>query len=311
MEFMDRRNRSLLVQFWLTVETFKNPLESVESGSDDDEDETIQDASTSITVKEDISMINDLYFSGSAPHPVLSSIPKKYVDSIREFARSELTSSPAAQRRVRRSVLLAQRQVERDMEQDFEDFGSSGLWFRVINDAEFMGRKVPEIKDRRFSAVQSSSSFPSAKRTAPFPRSESTPKLSMKRTSSSGSERSVKSTPPNPIHTSRAPPSNIEVLMSPVTDSSSNSTRAPLFDDPDDKAQRIEEQRMEEIHAALTDIVALEHPPHNQSSVNQGIGERVSMFLSPRRRSTSGDTDEAETTLQEDLHDEEESEETR
>ncbi|KAF5368400.1 hypothetical protein D9758_002198 [Tetrapyrgos nigripes] len=311
MEFMDRRNRSLLVQFWLTVETFKNPLESVESGSDEDEDETIQDASTSITVKEDISMINDLYFSGSAPHPVLSSIPKKYVDSIREFARSELTSSPAAQRRVRRSVLLAQRQVERDMEQDFEDFGSSELWFRVINDVEFMGRKVPEIKDRRFSAVQSSSSFPSAKRTAPFPRSESTPKLSMKRTSSSGSERSVKSTPPNTIHISRALPSNIEVLMSPVTDSSSNSTRAPLFDDPDDKAQRIEEQRMEEIHAALTDIVALEHPRHNQSSVNEGIGERVSMFLSPRRRSASGDTDEGETTLQEDLHDEEESEETR
>ena len=38
MEFMDRRNRSLLVQFWLTVESFKNPLDSVDSGSSDDED---------------------------------------------------------------------------------------------------------------------------------------------------------------------------------------------------------------------------------------------------------------------------------
>ena len=71
MEFMDRRNRSLLVQFWLTVESFKNPLESVDSDSSDDDDEALRDPSLSATLKEDISMMNELYFSGSTPDPTL------------------------------------------------------------------------------------------------------------------------------------------------------------------------------------------------------------------------------------------------
>ena len=41
MEFMDRRNRSLPVQFWLTVESFKNPLETVDSDSSGDEEEIL------------------------------------------------------------------------------------------------------------------------------------------------------------------------------------------------------------------------------------------------------------------------------
>jgi hypothetical protein len=45
LEFMDCQHRSLLVQFWLTVESFKNLLESIDSGSSGDEDEPIQDKS--------------------------------------------------------------------------------------------------------------------------------------------------------------------------------------------------------------------------------------------------------------------------
>ncbi|OBZ79960.1 Sorting nexin-12 [Grifola frondosa] len=119
MEFMDRRQRSLLVQFWLTVESFKNPLESVDSDSSDDEDDPILDPSPSTTLKEDISMMNELYFSGANEN-----------------------STPVEEKRVRRSVMLAQRQVERDMEQDFEDFQRSELWFRVLADIETNGRKA-------------------------------------------------------------------------------------------------------------------------------------------------------------------------
>ena len=63
MEFMDRRQRSLTVQFWLTVESFKNPLETVDSDSSGEDEEIIQDPSILINVKEDIAMINDLYFT--------------------------------------------------------------------------------------------------------------------------------------------------------------------------------------------------------------------------------------------------------
>ncbi|KAF9270672.1 hypothetical protein L218DRAFT_50386 [Marasmius fiardii PR-910] len=268
MEFMDRRNRSLLVQFWLTVETFKDPLESIDSGSEDDEEETIQ---TAVTIKEDVSMIHDLYFSRT-PHPVLSCIHMKYVDSIRQFARSGTEPSPIDQRRVRKSVLLAQRQVERSMEQDFEEFGSSELWFRVIEDGDFQGRKEPSPIA---PAIQSSTNVSTSAKPHGLPRSESAPGL-LRRDGSSGSRQSSKSA----ITSSQAhrnPPTNIEVLMSPVMDGSSTPERAPLFDDPDDRAQRAEEQRMEAIQAALTDIIALDDGLPSKSS-----DDRISMFLAPR-----------------------------
>lgn len=69
MEFMDRRNRSQRVQFWLHVESFKNPLESVESGEESDDEEVLRgtalapNTGPSATIKEDMRGIYDMYFS--------------------------------------------------------------------------------------------------------------------------------------------------------------------------------------------------------------------------------------------------------
>ncbi|KAJ7610776.1 PhoX domain-containing protein [Roridomyces roridus] len=300
MEFMDRRHRSLLVQFWLTVESFKNPLESVDSGSSGEEDE-LQDASTSITVTEDISMIYELYFSTPTPHPALASIPKKHVQRIRDFATSGEPATPAMQRTVRRSVMLAQRQVERSMEPDFEEFERSDLWFRVIGDTDF-GRatqhNAPEalsLKDRRSLTAPSLASLnlqslPPAKPVPHMlPRSESSPGFIRQRTASGSSISGS--------HASR--PSNIEVLMSPVSDSS-QSNRAPLFDDPDDRLQRAEEVRMEAIQAALTDIMALEqeqeHPPEDHADRDTLFGSSASVNAGAKRRAAmfSDDLDEVD-----------------
>ncbi|KAG6865774.1 hypothetical protein C0991_011971 [Blastosporella zonata] len=282
MEFMDRRHRSLLVQFWLTVESFKNPLESVESGSDDDEDERFQDSSSSsATVAEDISMINDLYFSRSALHPTLASISKKHIDVIRAFAESQSPPTPTSQRKVRRSVMLAQRQVEKDMEQDFEDFERSELWFRAIGDTDF-GRQAHPPED--YSTSTSTSTARHGRQVhpshlSPTPIEPIIPPV-MQRTASGSSHRSTGSIPARPEV--RPAPSNIEVLMSPVSDSNSESTRPPLFDDPEDKLQREEEKRMEAIHAALTDIMALEDEqtegPSRRAKPNNS--RRVSKLLS-------------------------------
>lgn len=54
---------------------------------------------------------------------------------------------------------------------------------------------------------------------------------------------------------------NIDVLMSPVSDTSSNASRAPLFDDPEDAQSADEAERMRAIQAALTDIIATEQFP--------------------------------------------------
>ncbi|KAJ6520120.1 PhoX domain-containing protein [Mycena sanguinolenta] len=321
MEFMDRRHRSLLVQFWLTVESFKNPLESVDSSSSGDEDDPIQDASTLVTVREDISMIYELYFSTPTPHPTLASIPKKHVQRIRDFATSDQPPSLATQRTVRRSVMLAQRQVERNMEHDFEDFERSELWFRAIGDTDF-GRSAqnnspeppPSLKDRRTATLPSLANLHLANAPSPLkqsygpiphmlPRSESSPDYMRQRSTSAGSHRSTGSQS-RQSHQSR--PSNIEVLMSPVFDTSSDDSRAPLFDDPDDRLQRAEEVRMEAIQAALTDIMALEQ--EHSRPPDEDLGDRDTMFApshmsksSGKRRAMFDEIDEADE-VDEDRH---------
>ncbi|KAJ7040313.1 PhoX domain-containing protein [Mycena alexandri] len=291
MEFMDRRQRSLLVQFWLTVESFKNPLESVDSSSSGDEDEHIQDASSSVTVREDISMIYELYFSTPTPHPTLASIPKKHVQRIRDFATSEQPPSPATQRTVRRSVMLAQRQVERNMEHDFEDFERSELWFRAIGDTDF-GRSAAE---RNYSPEPP---MPSLKgpplRHIPRPRKSPrsgavTPQAELWTAPPYAASFRIFAHSQTQTHHSR--PSNIEVLMSPAFDTTSEDSRAPLFDDPEDRLQRAEEVRMEAIQAALTDIMLeQEHSlPREDSADRDALFSASNSVSSGKRRAMFDD----------------------
>lgn len=289
MEFLDRRHRSLLVQFWLTVESFKNPLESIDSSSSGDEDDPIQDRSSSSTLKEDISMINDLYFSVTPPHPALSSISKKYIDNIRAYAQSEIFPGPLEDKKVRRSVMLAQRQVQQAMEQDFEDLQKSELWFRIVEDINRTSAKSIEPSAGRISGRSMSPlPLPAARRpvtgSVHIFRSESSPSLS----SSVQRPETSRTSPPA---TSRT---NIDVLMSPVTDSSSDTSRAPLFDDPEDPQSADEAERMEAIQAALTDIIATEQYPHSLFPRHQdkGWNLHLSMASSENKKGMFGDEED-------------------
>ena len=73
--------------------------------------------------------------------------------------------------------------------------------------------------------------------------------------------------------------------MSPVSEVSSNSSRAPLFDDPDDELQRAEEQRMQAIQAALTDIMALEQDNNDKPPIAEDHREQDSNHRMPRSNS--------------------------
>ncbi|KZT30778.1 PhoX domain-containing protein [Neolentinus lepideus HHB14362 ss-1] len=274
MEFMDRRSRSLLVQFWLTVESFKNPLESVDSDSDGEgHAHPIHDLSRSSTAKEDISMVHELYFSGASLAHALGAISQKHVDVIRAFA-SGYEEDQAGERRARRSVMLAQRQVEKDMEADFEEFQRSDLWFRVIGDVEFVKKNGSEqalegpVRASTGPLPARGSGGPDARgHQRPHfivPRSESAPLLGMARTPKPPSVQSGRSGRSSPSGSSagsivppaRGPQSTLEVLMSPAPDTTDEVSRAPLFDDPEEQAHM---DRVEAIQAALTDIIALDN----------------------------------------------------
>lgn len=123
MEFMDRRQRSILVQFWLNVDTLKDPLESSDPlgstpiGS--------PDASSSSTMSEDIKLIYDLYFATSPgggedmtkkfkPNPVIQAVSPRHVEIIRSFLLEddhpqESSDSPLPSNRARQAVMLAQK----------------------------------------------------------------------------------------------------------------------------------------------------------------------------------------------------------
>ncbi|KAF8560094.1 hypothetical protein OG21DRAFT_1502449 [Imleria badia] len=271
MEFMDRRHRSLLVQFWLTVESFKNPLESVDYSSGD-EDDPIQDPFNSTTLREDICLINDLYFSATPPHPSLSPISQKHVDTIRGYASNEVMPSVVEIKKVRRSVMLAQREVEQEMEGDFEDFQKSELWFRVIEDASFVKTEAETFAPiSKPQQPDLSSAVPvfgvSSWTKSPIPRSESLPSIASSSRSSQHPHLVQGPLIYSPPTTSR---SNIDVLMAPLSDKSSDISRAPLFNDPDDGRPSMDEfECMEAIQAALTDIIATEQ--HSSQPKDAGV----------------------------------------
>lgn len=296
MEFMDRRNRSLLVQFWLTVESFKNPLEAVDSDSSgDDDDELIQHSET---VKEDITMVNDLYFSSPTPHPTLHVISAKHINAIRVFALDESTPNPSAERKVKRNVMLAQRQVERDMEGDFEDFQRSPLWFRVVGDTESNNAMTASVMSSSVVSDSGLSPFNTIReRDPPDPSSRAprtnkppimiNPPLAIR--SESLPALTAISTEREPLSSARPIQSSLDLLMS-STEKATNSSRAPLFDEledaqvgPIDDAQV---QRMEAIQAALTDIIAFdnEESSHPRAETpDEPTSQRGSGFLSARR----------------------------
>lgn len=303
MEFMDRRNRSLPVQFWLTVESFKNPLETVDSDSSGDEEEIIQDPTAFVNAREDITMIHDLYFSAGAIPPALSSVSRKYIDRIRAFVL-EPDASPATQRRVRKSVLLGQKQVEKDMEQDFEDFERSELWFRAVGDAGFTSANTeahpyndnpqstsPVLPDMPSMSRSLPKQAPSIQQRVP-PRKEFEDLMfPLQRSTSSGSSSSQLF--PALQHEHNHVQSNIEVLMSPIPDTADpENGRAPLFNDPEDDAQREEQKRMEAIHAAVTDIMALEQERKSQSPSPRLLERKHTKALSTssRKKLTFDDT---------------------
>lgn len=321
MEFVDRRNRSLLVQFWLTVESFKNPLEAVNSDSSEDDDNELFQHSE--TVKEDITMVNDLYFSAPTPHPALSVISAKYINAIRVFALDESPPNPSAERKVKRNVMLAQRQVERDMEGDFEDFQRSPLWFRVVGDTESNNGMSASVMTSPITPDRGPSPFGTVHgRQSPDPsirasRTNRSPILINPPLTARSESLPVLATAPSErehLPPSRPVQSSMDLFMS-STENATDSSRAPLFDESDEArvlpVDDAQAQRMEAIQAALTDIIAFdnEESGHTRAETpDEASSKRGSGFLSPRRadsrRQTSFDEDR---DVEEDRQDENDS----
>ncbi|EJU02861.1 hypothetical protein DACRYDRAFT_78765 [Dacryopinax primogenitus] len=289
MEFLDRRGKSLSVQFWLTVESFKDPLENVESDGNEETDEpddnvTLPNGGTG-TLREDVQLIWDLYFSeASAQRPKVS---QKNIDAVRTFLNKEGPVTRGDERKARQAVLRAQREMEQEMEGAFEEFKRGELWLKAVAAGGNVSTSTSPGLPRVPSQPDLQSRTEESKRKRPLPQyiTHSQPVVLTTKTVvrgrvepeaparppsvRAGSADSKSSAPQR--HASRASidstKTNLDALFG-----AAPKDRAPLFgDETEERARGVD---IEAIQAALTDIIA-DESDHRQSD-ERYVDERIS-----------------------------------
>jgi sorting nexin-25 len=135
LEWMERKQRGMLPQFWLSVDMFKGPLEDVESDSEDEGDAAASGNAAPREVqalREDLRLFADHYFGSER-----LSISQRHIDVVRRFLDTspEAPTSRRAVHVLRQSVLKAQREIEGEMlEDDWPAFRQSAGFFSAVDD---------------------------------------------------------------------------------------------------------------------------------------------------------------------------------
>lgn len=251
MEFMERRShRTLLVQFWLAVDAFKDPLAQIDSDSEasGDEGSGTRDPSSTATLIEDTTMLYEVYFAQPLRAAELSCISSKHIATLTAFVQSEFPPTRIDESRVRRSVLHAQNQVEKAMEEDFEAFTKSELWHRAVGDmSPIVQKPTPPV------LVQEE---PEA--STPISQTSGDPTLIHASHSVPIVRRPMKQRPSSlASNDSNRQLSSFDILMGSTDDM--DESRAPLFEDV-----AIERRKIDALQAALTDIIADDTETHDK-----------------------------------------------
>ncbi|CAM1506489.1 Fc.00g061300.m01.CDS01 [Cosmosporella sp. VM-42] len=128
MEYMDRQRVMPLVQFWLVVDGFRNPLE--DDGPEDELPSTLPMWSDSD--RQDLQQIEQAYLS----KPELR-IPDHSKQEVRDFIRAGKSATPAQYYKARRAILKAQSAVLEEMQSRFfESFKKSDLFYKCLASQE-------------------------------------------------------------------------------------------------------------------------------------------------------------------------------
>lgn len=121
MEYMDQSHRTMLVQFWLTVNSLRNPLE------DDINDNESNDTTTTTINENDITQIYQTYFNGKMPY--ISSDNEKAVANFVKSTKNSLERYNNA----RDAILQTQTAVYKAMKtRDLVNFKKSDLFLKFL-----------------------------------------------------------------------------------------------------------------------------------------------------------------------------------
>ncbi|KAK6209235.1 tRNA (guanine-N(7)-)-methyltransferase (tRNA(m7G46)-methyltransferase) [Pestalotiopsis sp. IQ-011] len=173
MEYMDRQQMMPLVQFWLVVDGFRNPLED-----DGPEDEHLPSTLPPWTNSDrlDLAQIEQAYMSRAE-----LKIPESSRKAIRNFLEAGKGATPEQYFRARRAVLRAQSVVLDEMQSKyFQPFKKSDLWYKCLASEEASKKTIlapPPLPPRPASPVRASTSYQPQLKPAPTPVARLNPRL--------------------------------------------------------------------------------------------------------------------------------------
>jgi sorting nexin-25 len=141
MEFMDQANLMQLVQFWVIIDSFRNPLEQ-------DTDEPFEHLSALPAWKDsdraDLAQINEAYLS----KPELKILPEAR-QVVTEFLKAGRNATPQQYYNARRSLLQAQTAVYDELQEPyFRRFKKSNLYYKWLTMDEAANTGTNPIKTR-------------------------------------------------------------------------------------------------------------------------------------------------------------------
>lgn len=129
MEYMDRQKRLSLVQFWLVVDGFRDPLE--DAGADDEQAPSGLPMWTE-SDKLDLLQIHQAYLS----KPELG-VPDSEKDEVRRFLKAGKIATPAQYHRARKAIMRAQTAVLEEMKNRyFQAFKKTELFYKCLASEE-------------------------------------------------------------------------------------------------------------------------------------------------------------------------------
>ncbi|KAG9239447.1 PXA domain-containing protein [Amylocarpus encephaloides] len=137
MEYMDRQNLMPMVQFWIVVDGFRNPLED-ESAEGNEVPATL--APWTEADRTDLAMINEAYLS--KPELNISNNSKQFV---RGFLKAGKEATPKQYYLARRAILRAQSSALESMqEKHLANFRKSDLFYKCLTSQEASKSQQPQ-----------------------------------------------------------------------------------------------------------------------------------------------------------------------
>ena len=141
MEYMDRQRLMTLVQFWIVVDGFRNPLED-----DILEDEKFSGAPPNWTDSDrlDVAQINEAYLS----KPELK-VSEKAREEVRSFLKAGRDAIPMQYLRARSAILRAQTAVLEELQDEhYPSFKRSDLYYKYLTSDDSSSKPISKTGTR-------------------------------------------------------------------------------------------------------------------------------------------------------------------